>query len=67
MRTNVDIDETLMKRAMAVSDLKTKKAIINAALREFIRANAYDLIMKYQGEIAWEGDLDEMRQMREFE
>lgn len=67
MRTNVDIDESLMKRAMAVSDLKTKKAIINAALREFIRANAYDRIMKYQGKIEWEGDMDEMRQLRGIE
>lgn len=67
MRTNIDIDESLMKRAMAVSDLKTKKAIINAALREFIRANAYDRIMKFKEKIAWEGDLDEMRKMRELE
>ena len=36
MRTNIEIDDELMAKALKVSDLKTKKAVVHAALEEFV-------------------------------
>lgn len=36
MRTNIEIDDELMATALKLSDLKTKKAVVHAALEEFV-------------------------------
>jgi Arc/MetJ family transcription regulator len=60
MRTNIVIDDALMREAMKVSSLKTKRAIVDAALRDHIRLQRQREIRKLRG-IGWEGDLDAMR------
>jgi Arc/MetJ family transcription regulator len=48
MRTNVVIDEALVKEAFAVSDAKTKRELIDRALREFVaRHKRKDLMDLY--------------------
>jgi Arc/MetJ family transcription regulator len=37
MRTNIVIDDGLMEEAMALSKLKTKKAVVDRALEEYVR------------------------------
>jgi Arc/MetJ family transcription regulator len=37
MRTNIDIDDTIMQRAMELSRLKTKKEVVDKALQEFVQ------------------------------
>ena len=37
MRTNIVIDEALMKEAMTLSGLKTKRDIVHKALEDFVR------------------------------
>lgn len=54
------IDDALMQEAMRASGLKTKRAVVEAALRDFIRLQRQREIMKLRG-IGWEGDLDAMR------
>ncbi|MDR3123808.1 MAG: type II toxin-antitoxin system VapB family antitoxin [Treponema sp.] len=39
MRTNIDLDEVLVKRAMEISGIDTKKAVIHMLLSEYIRKN----------------------------
>jgi Arc/MetJ family transcription regulator len=67
MRTNIDIDDELLARAMEAAGTTTKKATVEEALRRLIqnleRRNA---IAELRG-IGWEGDLDEMRQGRNFD
>lgn len=36
MRTNIDIDEPLIEEAMALANLPTKRAVVAAALTEFV-------------------------------
>ena len=36
MRTNIEIDDELMAKALKLSDLKTKKAVVHKALQEFV-------------------------------
>jgi Arc/MetJ family transcription regulator len=38
MRTNIDIDDKLMAEAMKASGLKTKKAVVELAMRQFVDA-----------------------------
>lgn len=61
MRTNVVIDDRLMSEAMKTSGLRTKRAVIEEALRRFVQFQRQAEIHKLRGKITWEGDLDAMR------
>lgn len=64
MRTNLDIDDKLLKRAMAVSGEPTKKATIEKAMRLAIQLKKQERIKRLFGKVQWEGDLSEMRRSR---
>jgi Arc/MetJ family transcription regulator len=40
MRTTIDIDDALMRKAMRLSGLTTKKAVVEAALRLLIQTHS---------------------------
>lgn len=61
MRTNIEIDDELMKKALKYSKLKTKKEIINEALNEYVRYQMRLKMLSLQGKVEWIGDLDKMR------
>ena len=61
MRTNVVIDDELMAKAMRVSQLPTKRAVIEAGLQALIRLKAQENIRSLRGQLHWEGDLEAMR------
>lgn len=61
MRTNIDIDDDLMKAAMAATGKKTKKEVVEEALRELIRYKKQLSILELAGKVKWQGDLEEMR------
>ncbi len=60
MRTNIDIDDKLMKAAMKATGKKTKKATVEEALRIAVRRAQLQGLLDLRG-IGWEGDLDAMR------
>ena len=64
MRTNVVIDDELMSQAMKYTGLKTKRAVIEEALRTLIRLKSQEQVRTLRGKLPWEGDLDELRQGR---
>lgn len=61
MRTNIEIDDELLTKAMQSGGFKTKREAVNEALRLFNRLEAQKEIRKLRGKINWIGDLDEMR------
>lgn len=61
MRTNIDIDETLVTDALELSGLKTKKAVVEAALGHFVRHLGRKKAWEDLRGLGWEGDLGEMR------
>jgi len=61
MRTNVEIDDSLMEEAMQLTQIKTKRQIIESALKEFISATHRKQLMALRGKVEWEGNLDDMR------
>lgn len=64
MRTNIDIDDELMEKAMKAGGVKTKKAVVDEALRLFVRLKAQAGIRELFGTVQWEGDLQQTRQNR---
>ena len=66
MRTNIDIDDDLLDKAMRYAGTKTKKATVEEALRMLIRRHEQKRVLELYGTVEWEGDLDEMRRSREF-
>ena len=63
-RTNIVIDDTLIQRAMQITGLKTKRAVVEAGLQVLIDIQAQTGIRKLRGQVRWEGNLDVMRQSR---
>jgi len=64
MRTNIDLDDVLVKKAMKITQISTKKALINKALEELIKSNSRKGMLEYINSNVWEGNLKEMRAMR---
>ena len=61
MRTNIEIDDKLMARALELTGLRTKRAVVDAALRELIEYRSRQKLLEAAGRYPWEGDLDRMR------
>lgn len=66
MRTNIDIDDDLIKEAMRLTGIKTKKAVVEAALAQMLSLKKQERIKQLRGKFKWEGNLDEMREGRDF-
>ena len=61
MRTNIEIDDQLMRQAMKSSGARTKRATVEAGLRLLVQVQAQAGIRRLRGKIKWEGNLDESR------
>ena len=61
MRTNIDLDEDLIERAQKLTGIKTKRAVVQEALRTLILLREQAEVRQFRGKLKWEGDLDEMR------
>jgi Arc/MetJ family transcription regulator len=64
MRTNIDIDDVLMSKAMKAGGFTTKKETVEEGLRLLAARAATADIRKLRGKIKWTGSLIEMRQDR---
>jgi Arc/MetJ family transcription regulator len=61
MRTNIDIDDRLMRPAMRITGARTKRAVVEEALRLLVRTKGQGNIRRLRGKIGWEGDLSASR------
>lgn len=64
MRTNIDIDDTLLAEAQKASGLVTKKATVEEGLRLIVRLRKQKDVDKAFGKFPWRGDLSESRKGR---
>lgn len=64
VRTNIEIDDTLMADAMAVSGLSTKRAVVEEGLRLLITLKRQAEVSELFGTVRWGGDLEESRRGR---
>ena len=61
MRTNIDIDDRLMREAMRRSGAPTKRAAVEAALQLLVETLSQTSIRRFKGKVKWEGDLSASR------
>lgn len=62
-RTNIVIDEALLRRVMERYDLRTKREAVDFALRRAVGEYEPRDMLDLEG-TGWEGDLDAMREGR---
>jgi len=61
MRTNIDIDDSLMRQALRLGGSNTKKATVETALRLLIQTRSQVGMRRFRGKVKWEGNLGESR------
>lgn len=63
-RTNIVLDDNLVRKARKLTRLKTKRAVIQRALEALVRTESRKQILRYYGSGIWKGDLNAMRRSR---
>jgi Arc/MetJ family transcription regulator len=61
MRTNIVIDDKLMKETLRLTGLRTKREAVELGLRTIVRLRKQEEIRHFRGKLKWQGDLDAMR------
>jgi Arc/MetJ family transcription regulator len=61
MRTNIVIDDKLMRDALRATGLKTKREAVELGLRTLLRLRQQGDIRRLRGKLDWQGDLNAMR------
>ncbi len=63
-RTNIDLDDRLVKEGLRVFGCKSKRELVNLALAELLKKAKRKEILKLRGQLNWEADLQELRRSR---
>ena len=63
-RTNIVIDEKLVKAGLKATGLKTRRALVDYALRDLLRRESQKRVLELKGKVHLEGDLPSMRKGR---
>ena len=58
------LDDTLVDKALKLTGLKTKKAVVEEGLRTLIRLKEQERVRDLFGKLPWDGDLDQLREGR---
>jgi Arc/MetJ family transcription regulator len=65
MRTNIEIDDELMREAMRATGERTKRAVVERGLRLLVQTRGQSRIRRLRGKVTWRGDLDDSRRTRD--
>jgi Arc/MetJ family transcription regulator len=63
-RTNILLDDGLVRQGLKATGLKTRRALVHHALEELVRREKQMGLLKLEGKIHWTGDLNKMRRYR---
>jgi Arc/MetJ family transcription regulator len=61
MRTNIEIDDKLIHDTLKATGLRTKREVVDYALKVALRLKRQENMKKLRGKFHWEGDLEKMR------
>ena len=61
MRTNIVIDDKLMRETLRATGLKTKREAVERGLQTLLRLSKQAEIRRLRGKLHWRGDLNAMR------
>jgi Arc/MetJ family transcription regulator len=63
-RTNIELDERLIKEGMRVFQCRSKRQLVHLALSELLKGAKRREILQLRGQVKWEADLEELRRGR---
>lgn len=64
-RTNIELDDTLVKEAFRLTGARTKREVVDIALRRLVeRGGLYRAVRRLRGKVAWQGNVDAWRKAR---
>ena len=63
-RTNIELDDRLIREGMRRFKCKSKRELVHLALSELLRAEKRKEMLALRGQIHWEGNLEESRRGR---
>jgi Arc/MetJ family transcription regulator len=63
-RTNIDLDERLVRQGLKIFNCKSKRELVHLALKELLKGAKRKEILELRGKVKWEGDLEELRRSR---
>ena len=63
-RTNIVLDDSLVTRCQKLTGIKTRRALVDHALRELLRHKEQKRLLELKGQIDWQGDLSDWRTVR---
>lgn len=61
MRTNIVIDDKLMRQVLKLTGPRTKREAVELGLRTLIQLRQQEKIKGARGKLKWDGDLEVMR------
>jgi Arc/MetJ family transcription regulator len=64
MATNIELDPKLLKKAMSLGGMKTKKEAVNIALSEYVQKREQAKILDLFGTIEFDDDFDYKKQRK---
>jgi len=63
-RTNIVLDEKLVRDGLKSTGVKTRRALVDYALRELVRREKQTGLLALKGKVRWVGDLSQLRSTR---
>ena len=63
-RTNIELDDALIRKARKFTRLKTKREIVDRALELLVRSESRKGILRFYGSGVWKGNLKTARRNR---
>jgi Arc/MetJ family transcription regulator len=63
-RTNIDIDDRLVREGLRIFKCRSKRELVQLALTELLKDAKRKEILKLRGQVKWEADLEELRRSR---
>jgi Arc/MetJ family transcription regulator len=61
VRTNIEIDDSLMRQAMRWTGAATKRAVVEQGLRLLVETHEQTSIRRLRGKVRWDGNLKKSR------
>ena len=63
-RTNIVLDEKLVREGLKSTGIKTRRTLVDYALRELVRREKQVGLIELKGKVRWTGNLEAMRSTR---
>ena len=64
-RTNIEIDDSLVEKAMRLTGARTKREVVDIALCRLVeKGSLYRAVRRLRGNLTWECDVDAWRSAR---